>query len=125
MGCDGCWCWYFVEQPGSPQEAEEAENWMARMMAGPPTGESKTDARPGESKTDDVAGGGTGVSSGLHFDRGARMFSMVGPGLSLPPASEVATTGNDEGKDNHGQNRRDPGRNTGPVEVNKLSLIHI
>ena len=40
--------------------------------------------------TDDVAGGGNGVSSGLHFDRGVRMstcgdvaeeFSMAGPGF--------------------------------------------
>ena len=73
---------------------------------------------------DDVAGGGTGVSFGLHFDRGARMstsgdvaeeFSMAGPGLSLSPASEVTTTGNDEGKDNHGQDGGDAGGDTGPV----------
>ena len=66
--------------------------------------------------TDDVTGGGTGVSPGLHFDGGARMstcgdvaeeLSMAGPGLSLPPAPEVATSGNDEGKDSHGQDERD------------------
>ena len=63
---------------------------------------------------DDIIGGGTGVGSGLHFDGGARMLtcgdvaeelSIAGPGLSLPPAPEVATTGNDEGKDNHGREK--------------------
>ena len=82
--------------------------------------------------TDDVAGGGAGVSPGLHLDRGARVstrgdvaekFSMAGPGLSLPPASEVATPGNDEGKHNHGQERRDSGQNAGPVEVNKGDAV--
>ena len=53
----------------------------------------------------------------------AEEFSMAGPGLSLPPASEVTTTGNDEGKDNHGQDGRDPGRNAGPVEVDERDAV--
>ena len=42
---------YLVEPPGSPQEAAAAENWMAGGEAEPRTGESKTEARAGGSKT--------------------------------------------------------------------------
>ena len=78
--------------------------------------------------TDDVTGGGTGIGSGLHFNGGARMstggdvageLSMTGPGLSLPSAPEVATSCNDEGIDNHGQDGRDTCRSAGPVHINK------
>ena len=40
-----------VEQPGRPQEAVAAENWMAGRVAGPPMGESKTEVRLGASNT--------------------------------------------------------------------------
>ena len=40
-----------MEHPGSPQEAEEEENWIAGSPGETPMGESKTDWCVGESKT--------------------------------------------------------------------------
>ena len=63
---------------------------------------------------DDVIGGGTRIGPGLHFNRSAGVatggdvaeeLSVTGPGLSLPPAPEVAASRDDEGDDNHGQDR--------------------
>ena len=63
---------------------------------------------------DDVTGGGTWIGPGLHFDGSAGVatgcniaeeLSVTGPGLSLPPAPEVAASRDDEGDDKHGQDR--------------------
>ena len=74
---------------------------------------------------DDIAGGRAGVSTGLCFDRGAGVatsgeiaeeLSVSGPGLSLSPAPEVTTTGDEKAEeDSHGQDGGDAGGDTGPV----------
>ena len=56
-------------------------------------------------------------------DNVAEHFRMTGPGLPLSPAPEIAAPGDEEDDDNHGQDRRDSGRDARPVHVNEANSV--
>ena len=66
--------------------------------------------------TDDIGVRSAGISTGLSLDWGAGIatggkgpekFRMPGPGLSLVPPSKIATSGDEEAEDSHGQDEGD------------------
>ena len=50
-------------------------------------------------------------------------LGVTGPGLPLTPSPEIATSGNAEAQDNHGQNRRDARGDACPVQVDERDAV--
>ena len=60
------------------------------------------------------------VSTG---DNVSQYFRMASSGLPLPPAPEIATPGDEEQDDNHGQDGGEAGRDAGPMHVDEADSM--